>query len=348
MTSPGVGPDGSRSVPTVSVLVLAYNHASYLERTLQSIVAQDLDEPIEIIIGEDASTDETLDIAMAFAARNPNVVRVLPASENLGMHRNHERVVRAARGEFVAYCEGDDYWTSPSKLRHQLAVLRDDREAVGVHTDFDHLALVRGHWRARTSYATRVRRVRGARTTFEDLLRRNLVQTCTLLARTEAVLAYLDSDYGRERFDVIDWPLCLYLTRSGAPLAFLATSTAVYRRAPGSVTNSGPEAGRRRIEDQRRMLARSGRLLDGPNEAVTDGVETTNVALIVHGLVHADPDALLSASAGLRRSRNRTRRLLGSLSATFAHRPLPLRVARTSLHWALLARDHVHYRGRAM
>lgn len=110
--------------PLVSVLVLAYNHAPYLGEALRGILSQDVREPIEVVIGVDHSTDETLAIALDHQATHPGWIRVLVPDARVGMNENFKRVYQSARGDFVAVCEGDDVWTEGRKLQTQIEVLR--------------------------------------------------------------------------------------------------------------------------------------------------------------------------------------------------------------------------------
>lgn len=109
--------------PVVSVLCISYNQAAFIRQTLESILGQATDFPFELLVGDDRSTDGTAEIIAEYAARHPNLVAVL-RSENLGPNRNFADLAARARGEFVAICEGDDYWTDPRKLQRQVDFLR--------------------------------------------------------------------------------------------------------------------------------------------------------------------------------------------------------------------------------
>jgi glycosyltransferase involved in cell wall biosynthesis len=120
--------------PVVSVLMMAYNHAPYIERAIQSVLEQASDCRIELLIGEDRSQDETLEIAKKYQARHPGTIRILTAAVNVGVGSNYRRLVHAARGEFIAYLDGDAYWL-PGKLVRQLGHLRAHPGCVAVFTN---------------------------------------------------------------------------------------------------------------------------------------------------------------------------------------------------------------------
>ena len=107
----------------VSVLCAAYNHEEYLRQTLDSFLNQKTDFPFEVLVNDDASTDSTGDIIREYAAKYPDVIRPFYQKENLYSRRiNLYDVVffPACRGEYIAVCEGDDYWNDPEKLQLQV------------------------------------------------------------------------------------------------------------------------------------------------------------------------------------------------------------------------------------
>jgi len=107
----------------VSVLCATYNHEEYLRQTLDSFVNQKTDFPFEVLVNDDASTDSTGDIIREYAARYPEIIRPFYQTENLYSRRiNLYDVVffPVCRGEYIAVCEGDDYWNDPEKLQLQV------------------------------------------------------------------------------------------------------------------------------------------------------------------------------------------------------------------------------------
>lgn len=109
-------------MPKVSVCMIAFNHEAYIRQAIESVLSQDVDFDLELVIGEDCSPDGTLALCQEFARRDSRV-RLLPSERNLGVMSNFSRTLQACRGEYVAVCEGDDYWTDPLKLRKQVSFL---------------------------------------------------------------------------------------------------------------------------------------------------------------------------------------------------------------------------------
>ncbi|MGA9854231.1 MAG: glycosyltransferase [Gammaproteobacteria bacterium] len=120
--------------PVVSVLMFAYNHGPYLAQAVEGVLAQQIDFQIELLIGEDFSTDNTREIALRYQSQNSNLIRVITADENVGVQRNWQRLVLAGRGEFLAHLDGDDYWL-PGKLKLQLAYMIANPGCAAVYTN---------------------------------------------------------------------------------------------------------------------------------------------------------------------------------------------------------------------
>lgn len=109
--------------PKVSVVSITYNHEAYIREALDGFVAQKIDFPVEIIVADDASTDATPAIIQEYASRYPDLFRPILRPENVGPNANATGALSAARGEYLALCEGDDFWTDPLKLSKQVALL---------------------------------------------------------------------------------------------------------------------------------------------------------------------------------------------------------------------------------
>ncbi len=107
----------------VSVCMISYNHEQYIAQAIESILMQQTKFDFELVIGEDCSTDNTREICVAYQNNYPDKIRLLLPEKNLGMHKNFFETLQAARGEYIAFCEGDDYWIDPLKLQKQVDFL---------------------------------------------------------------------------------------------------------------------------------------------------------------------------------------------------------------------------------
>ena len=112
--------------PLVSVCMTAYNHEPYLREAIEGVLAQRTDFAVELVVGEDCSTDRTRAIAEEYAAACPGRVRLVTGPGNIGWRANYLRTFEACRGKYVAYCDGDDWWCDPGKLQRQVDLLEAD------------------------------------------------------------------------------------------------------------------------------------------------------------------------------------------------------------------------------
>ena len=106
--------------PLVSIVCITYNHEPYLPQALDGCLMQRTTFPIEIILAEDCSTDGTRAICEEYAKRYPDKIRYIWSETNVGAVANERRAMEAAQGKYIAFCEGDDYWTDADKLQRQV------------------------------------------------------------------------------------------------------------------------------------------------------------------------------------------------------------------------------------
>ncbi len=114
--------------PLVSVVCLCYNHEKTVAQAIESVLAQKTDFPFELIVHDDASSDSTPDIVRAYAEQYPDIIVPVLQTENKMQTCNiaETYISPLLRGEYVAVCEGDDYWTDPEKLELQVGAMRAD------------------------------------------------------------------------------------------------------------------------------------------------------------------------------------------------------------------------------
>ena len=216
-----------------SVCLLTYNHERWIAQAIESVLAQQGID-FELVISEDHSTDGTRAIVDDYAARHPERIRVLPSPANVGMTRAFARGIEAARGTYVALLDGDDYWTSPDKLRvqadfldahpgcaicfHNVTVEYDDgTPAHPFHTPEP------GRYFARP--------VPKPVSTLADVVPGNFMQTCSVMFRRG-----LFGEFPTWFADlaVADWPLHVLNAEHG-DIGYLDVTMAVYRVHGGGV-----------------------------------------------------------------------------------------------------------------
>lgn len=130
-------------LPLVSICVLTFQHARFIHKCLDGILEQETKFSYEIIIGEDESNDGTREICKEYAAKYPDKIRLFlgnreevkilfgkPVGQN-----NLQKILKEAKGKYIAICEGDDHWTDPNKLQKQVNYLELNHSAGGCFHD---------------------------------------------------------------------------------------------------------------------------------------------------------------------------------------------------------------------
>jgi GT2 family glycosyltransferase len=213
----------------LSVLLTTYQHERFIADALEGVVAQRLDGPWEVIVGDDASTDRNREIIRDYARRYPDLIHTHFPERNLG-HGGRPifaQMVERARGDHLAVLDGDDYWTDPRKLARQSAYL--DAHP-GCAMCFHDVVI---HWEDGSAPDSRVtgRRTR-RRSEMRHVLGSTSIGACSPLFRRTA-LAPLPEWYR----DVIwgDWQLYVLAAQHGW-IGYLPDAMAVYRIHEGSTT----------------------------------------------------------------------------------------------------------------
>lgn len=115
----------------VSVIVITYNQEKYIRQALNSVVSQVANFSFEILVGDDASTDRTSKIIREYSLKYPGLIIPVFQKTNVGAARNAYDLCKMAKGKYLAFCEGDDYWLSDDKLQLQVDFLENHKELVG-------------------------------------------------------------------------------------------------------------------------------------------------------------------------------------------------------------------------
>lgn len=119
--------------PLVSVCVIAFNHARYIDKCLESILNQTISSQIEVLIHDDASSDKTAKKIKSWAERYPDQIFPIIQEENQfsrGININPWFNFSRAKGSYIAVCEGDDFWVDTKKLEQQIAALQRTQHAM--------------------------------------------------------------------------------------------------------------------------------------------------------------------------------------------------------------------------
>jgi len=110
----------------LSIVMITYNHEKYIRQALDSILMQNVDFAFEILIGDDCSTDQTAEIIGEYQQRFPHIIKAILRSENIGATKNLYDLFLKCTGDYIATCDGDDFWTDKEKLRIQTNFLENN------------------------------------------------------------------------------------------------------------------------------------------------------------------------------------------------------------------------------
>ncbi|WP_052715023.1 glycosyltransferase [Vibrio sp. ECSMB14106] len=216
-----------------SIVCVTYNQDCFLEKTLKSLVEQRSNYRFEIIIHDDASTDNTTIILNKYKEKYPSIIKVIRQKENQyskGGFRPLYYASSYASGKYLAFCEGDDYWINNEKLNKQVEILENDGSVSLVHTNY--LELRNNIEKKRAlgdSYPI---------STVSSLLKSNTVGTLTACFRREDLIEFtiLVEEESKE-WRLGDLPLWLYLSGKG-DITYLKEEMAVYRVLNESASHS--------------------------------------------------------------------------------------------------------------
>ena len=123
-----------------SICIITHNHEQWIADAIDGALMQVANFDFEIIIGEDCSTDGTAEIVNQYQRNHPDKIRVVTSRKNVGGEANLSRTMEAAQGEYIALCEGDDFWNDQNKLADQVAFLEANPDHAGsctqAHVEF--------------------------------------------------------------------------------------------------------------------------------------------------------------------------------------------------------------------
>jgi Glycosyl transferase family 2 len=212
--------------PVVSAVMRTYEHAPFVAQAIESVLIQDTGFEFELVIGEDCSADGTREIVERYAERFPEQVRAVLPAENLGHGEILSRALEAARGRFIAYLDGDDYWTSATKLRRQVEYLEAHEDCVSCFHDASLVYDV-----AATPSGLTTPALAEASFALEDILTECFVPSPTMMFRRELI-----AELPEWAFDSawIDWLIHIRCAERG-PLGYIPEPLAAYRLHDGGM-----------------------------------------------------------------------------------------------------------------
>ena len=221
--------------PVLSVCLITYNQALYIRQAVESILLQHSTFEWELIIADDCSRDGTADIVREYSVKYPDRIRLILQDRNVGAARNWSDLMRSAQGKYIAYLEGDDYWTDPGKLEKEVAFLENNADYSLVCTDYDILAHSSGELTGNFLGKKYGLKKEHDIVLADYIFSRRAIRSLTVVFRRDMLEAYFN-EIGTEvthNPSAGDLPLWLFiLSRSRA--RYMPCSTATYRILPGT------------------------------------------------------------------------------------------------------------------
>ncbi|HAH32838.1 MAG TPA: hypothetical protein DCL44_11050 [Elusimicrobia bacterium] len=179
--------------PIVSIAMVTYNHAPYIVEAIEGVLRQKTGFPIELVIGDDYSTDRTREIILDYQKKNPEIIRIIPSDKNVGAKKNFFRTTKSCRGKYIAFCEGDDYWHPADKLHKQVEYLESHPKCGLLFTDCD--VYYDGSGKVDKNYNRSKGFVSPVNLTIEQIMGDGLIKwTCTAIIRRSLFETIVESD----------------------------------------------------------------------------------------------------------------------------------------------------------
>jgi len=227
-------PNACPAKPLLSVCVQTYQHVDYIKECLDGILMQETNFSFEILLGEDHSVDGTREICIEYAEKYPEKIRLFlhQRENNISLGGNPSGRFNflynlfSARGNYIALCEGDDFWTDPKKLQKQVDLLESD--PAYVICSHRTTRLNRGVYHEQKS----LQKVDGS---FEDIVQEGFLQdTLSVVFRNnlESLPDWLTQAH------MADYPLYILLTEGGGKARYLDEVMGCYRIHEGSIWSS--------------------------------------------------------------------------------------------------------------
>lgn len=212
----------------VSIICTNYNKGDWVREAMDSFLNQKTNFDFEIIIIDDASTDHSYEIIQEYQNKFPEKVRTFRNEVNLGITRTWKKVCQEAKGQYIARCDSDDFWTDPLKLQKQVDLLDASTDSLWSNTEFDMVDLD-GNLIQKDAFANKVLPLID---TYEEMLvMKGMTMASTWLVDTtlmQDVSAQISDTAADDTFE-----LQLELFKR-TKISFLSDSTTVYRMNLGS------------------------------------------------------------------------------------------------------------------
>lgn len=217
--------------PYVSVVMTSYNRVHYIGQAIDSILAQECEFPIEIIIGDDCSTDNSRDLLLGYKEKHPDVFVLNFHDKNVSFGPNWASTCQLARGKYIAFLDDDDYWCDNHRLQEMADIMDGDEQVGLVYTNRYILDVESGNMRtADVKMPESVNIVDYLHSQGQPIL------FSSTMIRKSVLDAHVNlDDYIRLKFPIQDWPTVM-LMAPHCKFRYMEKPSVVYRSYVGSMS----------------------------------------------------------------------------------------------------------------
>jgi glycosyltransferase involved in cell wall biosynthesis len=239
----------------ISVCVPTFNHEAYIGQMIEGALRQQTTFDFEIVIGDDGSTDHAPAIIQQYADLYPHLIRAYIHPQNLGPtepaefagRNNVLFLLKACQGQYVALCEGDDYWTDPLKLQKQVDFLDAHPQYAICHHN---MQVMYEDGSPSHFFNTDTQKITS---TIEDILEdRWFIATASLVYRN----VFKDTPFAAWHSHAAsgDWALVIQLAAQGL-IHYIPEAMGVYRKHRGGLSNVHATTNRYFLQNRKEMFA---------------------------------------------------------------------------------------------
>ena len=211
--------------PLLSILMITYNHESYIEQAIKGVFSQKVNFPVEFVISNDCSTDKTHQKIEEILKDSPEnfTIKYYNHTENLGMMENFIFSLKQCHGKYIALCEGDDYWIDNNKLQKQVNFLEKNSDFTICH----HRVKLNING-TEELHKYHVSKNTPIKQTLEDITKYNFIYTCSVVFRNIPV----NKPDWYKFLPIGDYTLWLFLAKNGN-IYYMPDIMGVYRIGSG-------------------------------------------------------------------------------------------------------------------
>jgi glycosyltransferase involved in cell wall biosynthesis len=217
-------------MPLLSVVMITYNHEKYIKDAIESVLNQVCNFNYELIVSNDASPDNTDKVIKEILSNHPkaNLIKYFNQESNIGMMANSFFALNKSAGKYIAFCEGDDFWTSNDKLQTQVDFLENNSDYIMC---FHKVKISQINQNDTYAYPN----PKHTTLYLKDIIREHYIPTCSLVFRNNS----FNNGYPTWLYNSIsgDIPLEILLSSKGKT-KYIPIEMACYRRNVGGISQS--------------------------------------------------------------------------------------------------------------